>query len=195
MGDTHWEGQALVDLAFAHWMTFSWDHIPQSERFATDALKIARTSGDTLVLARSLTHLGLMDMVHGRLDDGDRKYEESLQIAEAAGFKDAVVDNLAWLGAHANWRGDFARAISFCTRAAEVARECHGGFGEIYALAFQCLGSTPTGRSRSTSNVQRGVPGVALVSRTDILIGTPAFGDEMSSTIGPDIMRSECANR
>jgi hypothetical protein len=56
-------------------------------------------------------------------------------------------------------------------------------------------GRTDPWRARSRCDVQCGVPGVALVFLTDILIGTPTFGDEESSTIGPDIMRSECANR
>jgi tetratricopeptide (TPR) repeat protein len=138
-GDRRREGEALLDLAFSYWYTFSWEHIPQTTRFAEEALAVAQAIGDQHLLAKSLSHLGLMDMVHGHLVEGDRKYEESLRIGEAGGFTDVISQDLWSLGAHANWRGEFQQAIVLCRRGAQAASEIHDGFHELIALAFQCL--------------------------------------------------------
>lgn len=70
---------------------------------------------------------------------GDEKLEESLRISEARGFKDAIAQDLTWLGAHAHWRGEFRKAIPLSRRAEERALENHDGFSELIALAFRCL--------------------------------------------------------
>jgi predicted ATPase/class 3 adenylate cyclase len=139
IGDRHGEGEALVEAALAHWLTFTWEGAAQTERRAEAALALAQETGDQLVLARSLTYLGLVDQIHGRLVDGDQKLDQSLRISEAAGFKSAIAQNQTWLGAHANWRGEFGSAIALCRRAARGAAESHDGFQELMALAFECL--------------------------------------------------------
>ena len=104
-GDRRSEGEALLDLAFSYWYTSPWEHIPQTPRFAEEALAVAREIGDQHMLAKSLSHLGLIDQVHGNLAEGDRKYEESLRIGELGGFTDVISQDLWSLGSHANWRG------------------------------------------------------------------------------------------
>jgi tetratricopeptide (TPR) repeat protein len=138
-GDRRSEGEALLDLALSYWYTFSWEHIPQTTRFAEEALAVAREIGDQHMLAKSLSHLGLMDTVNGNLVEGDRKYAESLRIGELGEFTDVIPQNLFQLGAHANWRGEFQTAVVLCRRGAQVASEIHDGFFELSALAFQCL--------------------------------------------------------
>jgi class 3 adenylate cyclase/tetratricopeptide (TPR) repeat protein len=139
VGDRHGEGEALVDLAFAHWMTFSSDHLPYTKKFSEEALAIAQATGDQRVLAKSLCYLGSVSQVDGNLEEADQKFEESLRICEAGGFKDIVTPNLVWLGAQANWRGDFPRAITLSRRAEESAVENHDGLNELIAPAFSCL--------------------------------------------------------
>ena len=46
--------------------------------------------------------------------------------------------NLTWLGAHANWRGEYRASIAYTTRAADAAAEIHDGFYELVALCFRC---------------------------------------------------------
>ena len=138
-GDRFAEAQALVDLALAHWLTFSSEHVPHAKALAEDALRIGREIGDQEAVAKSLSYLGLVDQMEGQLVNGDEKLEESLRISEAHGFKDAIAQNLTWLGAHANWRGEFHKAIPLARRAAEAAAENHDGFSELFALAFRCL--------------------------------------------------------
>jgi class 3 adenylate cyclase/tetratricopeptide (TPR) repeat protein len=138
-GDRRGEGEALIDLALCHWATFRTEHIPRTQACAEAALAIARETGDERVLARSLWGLALVDQVNGRLNEADEKLTESLRIGEARGLTRIAVPNQVWLGAHANWRGEFARAVPICRQAEEAAAEVHDGFHELLALAFRCL--------------------------------------------------------
>ncbi|OGL15066.1 MAG: hypothetical protein A3G97_01425 [Candidatus Rokubacteria bacterium RIFCSPLOWO2_12_FULL_69_21] len=138
-GDRHAEAQALVDLSLAHWLTLSAEHVPQTKAFAEEAFRLGSEIGDEEAVAKSLSQLGLVYQMEGDLVKGDEKLEESLRISEARGFKDAIAQNLTWLGAHADWRGEFHKAIPLCRRAEETARENHDGLTELIALAFRCL--------------------------------------------------------
>jgi len=138
-GDRRGEGEALADMAYAHWMTFSSEHIPYTQRYAEEALAIARETGDQRVLAKSLSYLGSVDQVHGNLTDADRKLGEAVRIGEAGGFRDIVLVSQMWMGAHANWRGDFPRAIAISREAERTARDIHDGLNELISLAFCCL--------------------------------------------------------
>ncbi len=138
-GDRFAEAQALVDLALAHYLTFSAEHVAHVKALAEDALRIGREIGDQEAVAKSLSYLGLVYQMEGQLVSGDEKLHESLRISEAHGFKDATAQNLTWLGAHANWRGEFHKAIPLTRRAEEAAAENHDGFTELLALAFRCL--------------------------------------------------------
>ncbi len=145
-GDRRGEGEALVELALGHWLTLASEHMPAATRFAEEALAIAQSTGDEYVLARSLSYLGLIDQVDGKLMEGDRKLTESLRIAEARGFKDMVAQNLTWLSAHANWRAEFGKAIPLSLKGEQTAVEIHDGFVELFAIAFRCLPSIGLGQ-------------------------------------------------
>ena len=142
------EGEALADLAHCHWATFSSDHVPPARGCAEEALAIARETGDARVLAKSLGYLGLLDQVGGDLEEADRKIEESLRLAQVGGFKDSIAQNLTWLGAHANWRGDFRKALVLCGQAEHMSAEIHDGFQELFAVAFGCLAHIGLGEYR-----------------------------------------------
>jgi len=137
--DRRAEGEALADLAFAYWATFKTEHVPHVKRFAEEARVIAEETGDQHVLARSLTYLGSFDQIGGHLFDADAKFEESLRICEAAGFRDHMPQNFVWLGANANWRGEWAKSIETSRRGVAVAVEVHDGLSELFSLSFACL--------------------------------------------------------
>src|SRR5262249_35424848 len=137
--DRRAEGEALADLAFAYWATFKTEHVPHVKRLAEEARVIAEETGDQHVLARSLTYLGSFDQIGGHLLESDGKFEASLQICEAAGFKDHMPQNLVWLGANANWRGEWARAIETSRQAAAAAVAVHDGLSELFSNSFACL--------------------------------------------------------
>jgi tetratricopeptide (TPR) repeat protein len=139
IGDRSAEGEALMDLAVLYWATFRVENVPNVRACASQSLAIARDTGDERLLARSLGGLALVDQLDGRLDEADAKFTESLEIARAQGFRDIAVPSNTWLGAHANWRGDFRRAVPLCLAAEQGAAEIHDGFQELMALAFRCL--------------------------------------------------------
>jgi hypothetical protein len=88
--DRQSEGEALADLALYHWLTFSWDHIPQVQSAGEAALGVAQETGDERVVARSLIALGAVDEMYGKLRERDLKLERALRIGETKGFQ------LAW---------------------------------------------------------------------------------------------------
>jgi tetratricopeptide (TPR) repeat protein len=138
-GDRVCEGQALVEIAYDHFLTFNNEGIAHCRRFAQEALAIGRETGSQHVVARSLCYLGLAAQAEGTPAEGDRLFEESLSIARAGGFADTVAVNLTWLAAHANWRGEFSGAIATSRQATAAAREINDGLSEMISLAFMCL--------------------------------------------------------
>ncbi|MGH7395252.1 MAG: hypothetical protein ACREJF_06590, partial [Candidatus Methylomirabilales bacterium] len=86
-------------------------------------------------MAKSLSYLGLVYQVEGDLVRGDEKLEESLRISEADGLHDSIAHCETWLGAHANWRGDFRRALALGGQGTQTAAEIHDGFIELLAKA------------------------------------------------------------
>jgi tetratricopeptide (TPR) repeat protein len=138
-GDRQSEGEALADLAFYHFATFSWEHIPQAQQLGEEALGVAQETGDEQVVARSLTCLGAVDQVHGKLLEGDAKLERALRIGETRGFQDVIPLTLESLGAAANWRGEFQRAITFCWQGERAAANRYDGASELFNQAGRCL--------------------------------------------------------
>jgi len=57
-----------------------------------------------------------------------------------------VATNLTWLGAHANWRGEFARAIETSRQAVVAAREVSDGLSDMISGAFICLSQIGLGQ-------------------------------------------------
>ena len=144
-GDRLREGEALADLAFEYWATFSSEFIPDVRRFAEEAWAIAQETGDPRVQARSLTYLACVQQVEGNLVEADRKFEESLRLSQAGGFKDVMTQNLVWLGADAYWRGEARNGIAISRQAERAATEVHDGLFELLSLSFVCLGHVSLG--------------------------------------------------
>ena len=140
------EGEALVETAYSEFLTFSNDAIGRCRRLAQDALAIGRETDSQHVVARSLCYLGLAAQADGDVAGGDRLFEESLSIARAGGLTDTVAVSLTWLGAHANWRGEFPRAIETSRQAAAAAREINDGLTELISGAFICLSQIGLGQ-------------------------------------------------
>jgi predicted ATPase len=140
------EGEALVEMSYSQFLTFSNEAIEHCRRLAQEALAIGRETGSQHVVARSLCYLGLAAQADGAVAEGDRLFDESLGIARASGFPDTVAVSLTWLGAHANWRGEFTRAIETSQQAAAASREINDGLSELIAGAFICLSQIGLGQ-------------------------------------------------
>jgi len=136
-GDQHMEGEALVDLALSHWLTFSTPHVPHAKRYAEEALAMAERTGDERVLARAMSYLGLVNQIDGELRDGDRS-SRGRSRSRAARAAQMVAQNLVWLG-RTRTGGRVRRRAAVLRRAEEVAASVHDGFNELFAVAFICL--------------------------------------------------------
>ena len=141
--DRRLEGEALADMAYAHYMTLSWDHVPELKRCAEEAYAIAEEIGDDRLRARTLFLMGSLDQMEERLAEADAKFTESLRIARAGGFRAIVVQSLTLGGVQRNWQADFDGAIVVAREAETTSREIHDGFNELFAMsnrAFAHLG-------------------------------------------------------
>jgi class 3 adenylate cyclase/tetratricopeptide (TPR) repeat protein len=142
-GDRRAEGEALADLAHAHFTTLSGEHMASFKKVAKEAFAIARETGDERVMARSLTELGTVDQFEGRLPEGEEKLKQAIRLADRAGFKDA--NPLLMLTAGANWRGRFREAIGLARDTERLAVELHDDFSESLGLAFRCIAHAALG--------------------------------------------------
>jgi tetratricopeptide (TPR) repeat protein len=144
-GDRASEGQALVDISRSYFFSFRSEFADEARRCAEAARAIAEEIGDGRLLAASLGSLGSMDQADGDLEEGDRKFHEAVRISEANGYPEVAVQNRMLLGAHANWRAEFPRAIQILRETEQASVDVHDGVTEIFALAFRCLSEISLG--------------------------------------------------
>src|SRR5262249_22556059 len=142
------EGTALADMAYAHFLRLSSDHVPALRRCAEAALKIAREVGDQRLLARTLNLIGAVRQMDGQLIEAQRRLEESMSIARAHGFRDVIISNHLHLGTQANWVGDFPTAIVHGRDVESAAREIHDGFNEVFGMSNRCFAHIALGEYR-----------------------------------------------
>jgi class 3 adenylate cyclase/tetratricopeptide (TPR) repeat protein len=141
--DRRLEAEALADMAYAHHLALSWDHVPELKRCAEEAYAIAEEIGDDRLRARTLFLMGSLDQMEQRLTEADAKFTESLRIARAGGFRAIVVQSLTLGGVQHVWQADFDGAIAVAREAETTSREIHDGFNEVFAMsnrAFAHLG-------------------------------------------------------
>src|SRR5262249_38169081 len=143
--DRRLEGEALADMAFAHFWTLRGHHLPEGQRCADAAFAIAQEIGDNRLLARTLYIRASLDLMEPRLPEAEHQFNEALRIGRSDGLRDIVVQSQTLLGVQTYWRGDFEESIA-SSRDAEVgAREIHDGFNEVMAMS-----------NRAFSHISRG---------------------------------------
>jgi class 3 adenylate cyclase/tetratricopeptide (TPR) repeat protein len=165
-GDRRLEGEALADLAYAHYMTLSLDHVPELKRAAEDARRIASEIGDDRLLARSLSLIGIIDLTEGRLGEAQRNLGDADRVARAGDFRDIVVTTQVISCVERNWRGDFSEAILMARDTASIARDVHDGFNELFAMSTRCFAHIGLGAYREA---------------LDLLVETRALATERES--------------
>jgi class 3 adenylate cyclase/tetratricopeptide (TPR) repeat protein len=138
-GDRRGQGQAAAELGAVHYATFAAEHVPEVKRMAELAHAIATETGDQHVLARSLYLLAMGGQIAGDLRPADARLEESLRISQANGFRDVAAADTTYLGLHANWRGDFRRAVTLTLQSEQVAGAVHDNFLQSLSLFVRCL--------------------------------------------------------
>ncbi|HWC04823.1 MAG TPA: adenylate/guanylate cyclase domain-containing protein [Methylomirabilota bacterium] len=136
LGDRVKEGEALCNQAGSHWWRFSEAYKGLVEKCAREAMVIAEETGDERILARGLYSLAMVDQKAGGLREADAKLLRSVEICRRRSLTGPLVTDLTWLGAHANWRGEYRPSIQHAGEAARLAAASHEGFYELVSLCF-----------------------------------------------------------
>ncbi len=138
LGDRVKEGEALCNQAGSHWWRFAEAYKGLVEKCAREAMVIAEETGDERILARGLYSLAMVDQKAGSLREADTKLLRSVEICRRRSLTGPLVTDLTWLGAHADWRGEYRPSIQYAGEAVRLAGASHEGFYELVSLCFLC---------------------------------------------------------
>jgi tetratricopeptide (TPR) repeat protein len=129
-------------------MSFRSENYPEARRFGEAARVLAEEVGDARLLLESLSLLGALDQHDGALEEAERKFREAIVISDGAGLREATALTRVWIGAGANWRGEFRRAIAISREAEVIAAGVHDSVAELAAVAFRVLAHIGLGEYR-----------------------------------------------
>jgi class 3 adenylate cyclase/tetratricopeptide (TPR) repeat protein len=177
-GDRRLEGEALADMAYAHYMSMSWEHIAPLKPNIEQAAAIAREIGDDRLLARTLFIIGSVDQMEAKLDEAEAKFGEAVRIAQAGGFAGIVVQSQALLGLQRGWQGDFASAIAINRETEAAAEAVHDGFNEVLAMSNRAFAHIGRGDYREALEVLRAGRELARERDNNFILG------RMTNTLG-----------
>src|SRR5262249_41687421 len=76
---------------------------------------------------------------YGQLLEGEAKLERALRIGETRGSQDIIAHASIWLGAAANWRGEFQRAITLYQQGERAAADRYDGAMELRTQSSRCV--------------------------------------------------------
>jgi class 3 adenylate cyclase/tetratricopeptide (TPR) repeat protein len=153
--DRRLEAEALTDMAYAHYMALSWDHIPDLKRCIAEAFAIAQEIGDDRLLARTLFVVASIDQMEARLSEADARFTEALRIARAGGFRPIIVQTQTLVSLGRNWQADFDGAIAMGLEVEAAARDIHDGFNEVFSMSNRAFAHIGRGDHRSAHDVIR----------------------------------------
>jgi tetratricopeptide (TPR) repeat protein len=80
-----------------------------------------------------------VDQAYGQLLEGEAKLARALRIGETRGFQDVIAHASIWLGAAANWRGEFQRAITLYQQGERAAADRYDGAMELRTQSSRCV--------------------------------------------------------
>jgi tetratricopeptide (TPR) repeat protein len=138
-GNQRQEGESLFRLADVHHQKMTDEHRLLEERYAREAIQLARQTGDQKILAMSLDALGRVHQARGDLQEADRLVGMALQISQQEGYQDTLVSALRSLGMHAYWQGHFQRVLHLGQEWLTLSRDIHDGSLELVGLSTLCL--------------------------------------------------------
>jgi class 3 adenylate cyclase/tetratricopeptide (TPR) repeat protein len=143
VGDVRRETEILVALS----ALYVYFHRPDPAfQFADQALAVAQTIDDSGLRALCLAQRVLVRTAgYGQLAEADPDVEEALRLSEAVKSSRQRSDTLQWVGIALQWRGEFARALTYLQRGAELALSEQAGLNFGFAAfhignAYTALG-------------------------------------------------------
>ena len=148
LNDRGLEAETLADIAYAHLVRYSSDHIPALVRYAEQAYAIAREIGDDRPLARTQVLMGSVDLMEARLPEAQARFADALRLARAGGFRQIVVQAQAQLSLQRQWQTDFNAVIAICREGEATARAIRDGFNEVFLMSNRVFAHIGRGEYR-----------------------------------------------
>ena len=151
---------ALGTMALAAFLAHAFD---RALSHAQDAISVAQAADVKPALARAHLATGWVHLVHGRLEEADRKLAEALAVSRGGGdpFHHALAIGLT--GELKNFRGEFAEASALQSEALRIAREHNLVLPMLFA--FFAEGITRTGMGNYTGARALFEEGLALATK------------------------------
>jgi tetratricopeptide (TPR) repeat protein len=195
VADRRLEGEAMADIAYAHWMALSWDQIGTLKPHVERASAIAREIGDDRLLARALFILASVDQMEAKLADAETKYDEAIRLAHRGGSPRIIVQARTQVDVQYNWQGDFASTIARSRETEAAARAVNDGFNEVLAMSNRAFSHIGLGEYREALEVLRVGGQLARERDNHFIVG------RMTNTMGwlyqelGDFPRAQALNR
>jgi predicted ATPase len=134
---------ALWGAALLHGVTGNEE---RSLALAQECLALARSTGDGLMVARSLSDIGLLAFFRNDVAIARSSFEESIELARVAHDDWCLVDGLGTLASFYPLQGEFERARSMATEALALAQRNDDRQGMRQALFALALCDARLGR-------------------------------------------------
>lgn len=135
-------------LFFQAHVFFTGDHWQEGRQSASQAIALARASGDSLIEGRALHIRALCDMMLGRTAAAAEDLESALSRLEGAGQSKSILyaRNLNHLGTALTFMQAYPRAVQALEQAIAMAKAA--GLKRLEALALAMLGQVALNRGR-----------------------------------------------
>lgn len=166
-GDWRTLGQVLASMAEIYSRLGQHTEV---EKYAAEALALARKSGDTTVELRTLNYLSISATAQKRPDEQRRLQEERLSLARRVGNRLAELAALNNLGVAADVQGDLPLAYDWFQQTLAVAREM--GVASIVVLALLNLAENNEKQGRLALARQQIREGLTLSRKRGDLVNT-----------------------
>lgn len=165
-----------------------------AESYAGLGLREAVRRDETSAITEFLSELGIVEFERGNLRGAERRFAEALEVARAVDSAPAMGAALLNLGAVANVRGRFERALSCYWRGRRAHHRAGDRIGEAQALNNLGMLFADQDRWRGASRSYRMARRLAVEAGDDALVGVIALNStEVSIEAGRlDEAREAC---
>ncbi|MFZ5878501.1 MAG: ATP-binding protein, partial [Chloroflexota bacterium] len=141
-------------LFFQAHVFFTGDHWQEGRQSASQAIALARASGDSLIEGRALHIRALCDMMLGRTAEAVEDLEAALSRLEGTGQTKSILyaRNLNHLGTALTFMQAYPRAVQALEKAIAMAKAA--GLKRLEALALAMLGQVALNRGRYAEAIE-----------------------------------------
>src|SRR5262249_28693640 len=103
---------------------------------ASEALRVAESSGDERLRAETLAFIGRRHVSLGNLAKAKQALDESIRIARRLDHKPALIAGVGWRGLLHFFHSEYERAEEMLTETLHLSSELRDGFNVLFSLNF-----------------------------------------------------------